>query len=220
MTATANDPVRVIGAILSDPRYPGSVRIMAGGRLLLTVPRSTVEAERLAEGVALTPERFSRLCGAADEEAAFRTAVRKLQARPFAVADLTRRLILKGHPPGAAAAAVERARLAGLVDDDRFARNYIDTRSARGRGPARLRRDLSALGVDRGLIDRALADCGPEGGAEAAQVERLVETRAGQLRGLPAPVIRRRLLAFLARRGFGGRIAREAVGRVAGQGGS
>ena len=51
-------------------------------------------------------------------------------------------------------AALERATGLGLLDDAAYARNYVQTRAARGRGPSRLIRDLLAMGVQRSLIDR------------------------------------------------------------------
>jgi regulatory protein len=190
---------------------------MVRGRLLFTIPREVAEAERLAPGLVVPEPVFARLCRAADEEAAFRTALRKLEQRPFASRDLIRRLVLKGHPPEAAARAVERAERVGLVDDLRFARQFIETRSARGRGPLRIRRDLAAMGVDRLLVDRALAEAAAEGEDEASQLDRLVRRRLSQLTGLARPAVRRRLLAYLARRGFVGRSARHAVERATGK---
>jgi regulatory protein len=219
MTATANDSVRAIGALVPDPRFPGSVRIMVRGRLLLTVSHEVVATERLAEGLELAAPLYARLCRAADQEAAYRTTLQKLAMRPFAARDLVRRLILKGHPPEAAAAAVERARAAGLVDDAKFVRHFVETRSARGRGPVRLRRELNQLGVDRGLVDQALSEVFVGGEADQAVIEQLVRRRLHSLKGLDRPVLRRRLLTFLARRGFVGQSARATVERFAGKGG-
>jgi len=214
MTATANEVTRVIGALLPDPRFPGSVRVMARGLLLLTVPREVAEAERLQPGQTIPGAQYARLCRAADEEAAYRSAVRRLEMRSFAALDLARRLVLKGHSPEAAQAALARARGAGLIDDERFARHFIETRAARGRGPLRLRRELAGMGVDPAIIDPILADHFGTDDAEAALVARLVDRRRDQLAGLARPVLRRRLLGFLARRGFVGRLAREAVARA------
>jgi regulatory protein len=187
---------------------------MSHGRLLLTIPAALAEAEGLAPGVPLGADRYDRLCRAADQEAAYRTALRKLAARPFAAADLGRRLVLKGHSPEAARHAVERAQRAGLLDDERFARQFIETRTARGRGPLRLRRELAGMGVDRGLADRLLAEALGSEGEETARIGQLVERRLDQLRGLPRPVVRRRLLGFLTRRGFAGSGGLAAVDRA------
>ncbi|HEU5219519.1 MAG TPA: regulatory protein RecX [Gemmatimonadales bacterium] len=220
MTATLTEPAvpREIGAVVPDPRRAGSVRIMVQGRPLLTIPREIAERERLEPGQVLGEGLFARLCQAADEEAAFRTALRYLERRPFAAKDLARRLVLKGHPPAAADGARARAERMGLLDDPRFTLHFVQTRAARGRGPLRLRRDLAVLGVERGVIDRALAEAFGSDGADAPQAGVVARKRLAQLRGLPLPVQRRRLLAFLARRGFAGHTVNRLVGELLGQG--
>ncbi len=219
MTATPSDvmSVRVIGGVVPDSRRAGSVRVMVDGRPLLTVPRDVAERERLGPGLPLDEPLLTRLCRAADEEAAFRTALRLLERRSFAASDLARRLVLKGHPPDAAAAARLRAAALGLLDDRRFSAAFVETRAARGRGPLRLRRDLAAMGVERAVIDGALAQAFGADGAQAPRPDALARRRMGQLRGLPRPVQRRRLLAYLARRGFAGRDVTTLVGELVGR---
>ena len=75
----------------------------------------------------------------------------------------------------------------------------------------RLRRDLYAMGVSGTHVDAALAELpgGDEQTAERAVA--LAARRAGQLAGLPREARQRRLLAFLARRGYTGEAARAAV---------
>lgn len=189
---------------------------MVSGRPLLTIPREVAARERLEPGMVLEEALFARLSAAADEEAAFRTALRFLERRPFAARDLARRLVLKGHAPPAAEAARSRAEKMGLLDDARFALHYVQTRVARGRGPLRLRRDLAVLGVERGIIDAALAEAFGPDGADAPQADAVARRRLTQLRGLPRPVQRRRLLAFLARRGFAGHTVTTLVSELLG----
>ena len=207
----------VIGAVVPDPRRPDSVRLLVEGRPLLTVPRNVAEEERLAPGLALDDPLYARLSRAADAEAAYRTGLRILEHRPFAARALTRRLVLKGHPPEAAEAARERLERHGLLDDVKYSVSFAETRGARGRGPLRLRRDLAALGVERAVIDRALAQAFGADGVDAPTPDALAKRRLGQLRGLPRPVQRRRLLAYLARRGFAGREVTALVGELLGQ---
>lgn len=216
MTATASEIVvrGRIGAVVPDPRRAGSVRVMVEGHPLLTIPREVAEAEGLRPGQSLGGELYVRLCRAADDEAAFRTALRILERRPFAGRDLSRRLVLKGHSPEAAAAALVRCEGHGLVDDAKFTLHYVETRAARGRGPLRLRRDLAMLGVSRPIVDRVLAEAFGADLADAPQAEALARKRLAQLKGLPRPVVRRRLLAYLARRGFSGGGVGKVVGRL------
>src|SRR5690606_31760644 len=95
-----------------------------------------------------------------------------------------------------------------------YAVHYIQTRAARGCGPARLRRDLLARGVDRALIDQVLATEWPADADATAMAAALAARRAAVLGALPRPVKRRRLLAYLARRGFAGREAAEVVAKA------
>ena len=218
MTATQTEGRvrRVIGALVPDPRRPDSVRLLVEGRPLLTVPRCVAEQERLTPGLVLEDSLYDRLCLAADAEAAYRTGLRILEHRPFAARALTRRLVLKGHPPEAAEAARERLEGLGLLDDVKYSVSYVQTRGARGRGPLRLRRDLAAMGVERAVIDGALAEAFGPDGTEAPRPDALARRRMAQLRGLPRPVQRRRLLAYLARRGFAGREVTTLVGELVG----
>ena len=216
MTATPADPavLGVIGAVVADPRRPDSVRVLVEGRALLTGPLGVAEREGLAPGTALDQSLYARLSRAADAEAAYRTGLRFLEHRPFAARDLTRRLVLKGHPPEAAESARARLEGMGLLDDARFSLGFIQTRGARGRGPLRLRRDLAAMGVERKTIDTALTSAFGADGAEAPRPDALARRRLAQLKDLPRPVQRRRLLAFLARRGFAGRDVTALVGEL------
>jgi len=204
----------VLTALERDPRRPGTIRVDVDGVRFGAVPEELARAAGLAIGRPVDAELQERLTAAADAEGAFRTLLRALERRSFARADLGRRLVRKGHPRHAVDAALERADGLGLLDDAAFVGNYIETRAARGRGPARLVRDLLAMGVERALVDRTLAAHWPEGSDRTGVPRALAAKRAAQLGELPRPVKRRRVLAYLARRGFAGRDISELVARV------
>lgn len=206
--------VPVLTALEPDPRRPGTLRVEVDGTRFGAVPAELARAAGLAVGRVVDAELQERLTAAADAEAAFRTLLRALERRSFARADLGRRLIRKGHPRAAVEAAIERACGLGLLDDAAFALTYVQTRAARGRGPSRLTRDLMAMGVERSVIDRALAAEWPEGSDRSRVPLALAAKRAAQLGDLPRPVKRRRVLAYLARRGFSGRDITDMVARV------
>ena len=200
-----------ITAVDPDPRRPGAVRLEIDGARFGAIPRELVGAEGLTVGRAVDAELQQRLGAAADIEAAYRTVLRCLELRSYARSDLGRRLLRKGHPKEAVEAALERTTVLGLLDDATYARSYVRTRAARGRGPSRLTRDLLAMGVQRSLIDRALAVEWPEGSDRSAMPLVLATKRAAQLGALPRQTKRRRVLAYLARRGFSGREITEIV---------
>jgi regulatory protein len=205
-----------ITALEPDPRRPEAVRVEIEGIRFGAVPRELIATERLAVGREIDPGLQDRLGAAADVEAAYHTALRALEIRSFARGDLARRLLRKGHPRPAVEAALERIHRLGLLDDAAYARNYVQTRAAKGRGPSRLTRDLLSMGVERSLIDRALDAEWPEGSDRSAVPLALARKRAGQLGGLPRQTRRRRVVAYLARRGFVGREISDMVEKVVG----
>jgi regulatory protein len=205
---------RRITALVPEPQGTGSIRIEVDGARFGSLPPEVVREEQLRVGRELDDALLARLAGLAEVEATYRTALRAVERRSFARADLGRRLRRKGHAPEAIEVALGRLVERGYLDDAAFAANYVETRAARGRGPLRLARDLAAMGVERRLIDRALAAHGA-GADTAGDVPRaLAAKRAAQLDDLPRHVRRRRVLAYLARRGFSGREVTEMVGKL------
>lgn len=207
-------PASTLTAIDPDPRRPGAVRLEIDGIRFGAIPRELVGAEGLTVGRLVDAGLQERLGAAADLEAAYRTVLRCLELRAYARNDLGRRLVRKGHPRQAVDTALERAAGLGLLDDAAYTRNYVQTRAARGRGPLRLTRDLLAMGVQRSLIDGALAAEWPEGSDRSSMPLVLATKRAAQLGALPRQTKRRRVLAYLARRGFSGRDVTDIVEKV------
>jgi regulatory protein len=203
-----------ITAVDPDPRRPDAVRVEIEGARFGAIPRDLASAEGLVVGRVVDPALQERLASAADAEAAYRTVLRALEIRSYARGDLARRMLRKGHPRPAVEAALERAARFGLLDDAAFAQSYVQTRSARGRGPSRLVRDLLSMGVDRALIDRVIAAEWSQGSDKTTMPLVLAKKRAAQLGGLPRQTKRRRVVAYLARRGFSGREITEMVDKV------
>jgi SOS response regulatory protein OraA/RecX len=200
-----------ISALVPDPRRAGAVRVEVDGAVLCVVARADAAAMALVPGAIVDEVLHERLNAAADTEAAFRTALRALERRSFGRIDLGRRLVRKGHPAPAVELALGRLVANGLLDDAAFALNYAEVRSSRGRGPVRVRRDLAAMGVEREAVDRAMAVVWPPDVDNGLRALELARSRAGRLTKLPRVAQRRRLLAFLARRGYTGDIAHKAV---------
>jgi len=209
--------VPTLTGLAPDPRQPGYRLVEVDRGRFASLPLEAVEPLGLQVGAELGPAALDRLRELADVEAAERAALRALARRAHARLDLRRRLVKRQHPPAAVEAALDRLALRGLIDDRRFAEQYAALRATRGKGPARLLRDLQAQGVERRTAEqavrRALEDEGIDPGLEARAV---AAKRARQLAGLPVAVRKRRLLAFLVRRGYGGPQLRGLVEELCG----
>lgn len=202
----------VLTDIALDPRRPGYRVLEVDRGRFASLPAAALDGLDLAPGVTLDSAALDRLQHLADVEAAHRAALRAQARRPHACRDLRRRLILKQHPPAAVDVALERLVTRGLIDDGRFAEHYVATRAARGRGPARLVLDLLRHGLDRRSAEAAVRTTLADEGIDPEASLRLVaQRRAAQLRDFPVPIQRRRLTAYLSRRGYYGAAVRTVV---------
>jgi regulatory protein len=184
---------------------------MAGGRPAWTVPTSAVEDLALNIGRVLTGSLVARLDAAAEEEGAFRAGLRALERRAHSRAGLGAKLARRGHGEAASGRALDRLTALGLLDDAAFAREYAALRTQRGHGPVRLRHDLRRLGVAEPLVEAALRSLPEPDDEPLSRPRELAQRRARQLTGLPRDARKRRLLAFLGRRGYRGAEARAVV---------
>jgi regulatory protein len=202
----------ILTGLAPDPRRPDYRLVEVDRGRFASLPAESLAGLDLVVGREIGPLVLERLQELADLEAAYRAALRALARRAHARHDLRRRLVQKQHPPAAVEAALERLSSQRLIDDVQFASDYARQKSQRGRGAARLVRDLLAQGVERRVAEDAVREALAAEGVDPTDAARaLVEKRACQLAGLPAPVRKRRLVAFLARRGFGGAAVRALV---------
>lgn len=202
----------ILTGLAPDPRRPDYRLVEVDRGRLASLPAESLAGLDLVVGSEIPPLVFERLQELADLEAAHRAALRALARRAHARFDLRRRLLQKQHPPAAVDGALDRLSAAGLLNDAQFALDYAAAKARRGRGPARLMRDLQSQGVDRRVAEEAVrASLASEGIDPTRAVRALAEKRAKQLAGLPPVVRKRRLVAFLVRRGFNGGEVREVV---------
>jgi regulatory protein len=137
-----------------------------------------------------------------------------LARRPWTCADLQRRLVRRGAPADVAAAVVADLAARGHLDDAAFAHQWVQVRSPRGYGPARLRAELTARGVARALIDAALDAVAPDTALDRARAAARRRWPALQ-RGRPERAAAR-LRDHLLRRGFAGALVARVVRETAG----
>lgn len=206
----------VITGIVASPRRPGRFDLLVDGKSRAVVSAELVARLELRVGLALDVARGAVVAAAVAELATFDRAVGLLAAQGRSARELKRRLVQKGEPAAQAEAAVEKLAEAGLVDDGAYARHVARSRVlGRGDSRRRLQQELSRKGVARDVADEAVAEVFDD---EAVDEEALVEAAARRklrsLATLDAPTRRRRLWAFLARRGHDGMLIRAVLGRV------
>jgi regulatory protein len=131
-------------------------------------------------------------------------ALNLLAFRARTVSELRRQLMRKGEPAADVDAAIERLLEQGLLNDAAFARQFARSK-LNGPGASKLRivQELSRKGVSREVADSALDELKEDDGLDpAATIHRVADKKWRTLTRLDDVTARRRLYAFLARKGF------------------
>ena len=138
----------------------------------------------------------------ADHEAVARKILLdQLTGRARSRAELSDRLAKKGVPLGVADRLLDRFEEVGLVDDEAFARSWVQSRQS-GKGLARraLAQELRRKGVPDDIAHEALDEVDPEDEIESARI--LVRRKLRSVTGLDHTTAVRRLGGMLARKGY------------------
>jgi regulatory protein len=146
------------------------------------------------------------------DELARALCLRLLTARARTRAELAGQLAKRGYPDDISARVLDRLTDVGLVDDAGFAEQWVHSRRANaGKGKRALAAELHTKGVDNDVITSVLGGINPA--AERGRAEQLVRARLRQenLSDADDARVSRRLVAMLARRGFGQTMAYEVV---------
>lgn len=206
----------VVTAIVPSPRKEGRFDLMVDGTAGGVVSLDIVERFGLRVGAVIDPGRGAELEEAVGALATFDRALNLLAAQQRSRRDLRRRLLQKGEPEPRVEAALARLTELGLVDDEAYARQFTRSRVlGRGASRRRVRDELFKRGVERGAADEAIAEVfDDEAVDEGALVEAAARKKLRTLARLDAPTQRRRLYAFLARRGHDGAMIRDVMKRL------
>ena len=146
------------------------------------------------------------------EELARALCLRLLTARARTRAELAGQLAKRGYPDDVSARVLDRLTDVGLVDDAGFAEQWVHSRRANaGKGKRALAAELHTKGVDNDVITSVLGGINPA--AERGRAEQLVRARLRRenLGDADDAPVSRRMVAMLARRGFGQTMAYEVV---------
>jgi regulatory protein len=206
----------LITAITPVPRHPGRYEVLVDGKRFATLSLDAIERLGLVVGggVGGVEERI------AHEAAALKVydrALNMLAFRARSSAELARALVRKGEPKELADRAVLRLQEQGLLNDAAFAESFTRAKVLGAhQSKRRVQQDLARKGVARSVTDEAIATVFEEEGVDQREVvEQAARKKLRSLLRLDPVVRRRRLYAFLARRGYDGediRVAMQAVG--------
>jgi regulatory protein len=197
-----------ITALKVQKRNPRRVNVFLDGRYAFGL--AAIEAARLRRGQVLSDEDIKGLKERDSFEKAHDRALRFLSYRPRSEAEVRRYLQGKAVSPAVEEEVIERLTRAKLLDDLAFARYWVENReSFNPRGLRMLRYELRQKGLRDETIAQALTDLDEEESAYRAAAQ-----RGRRLARLDQLSFRKKLGAYLLRRGFPYEVVNLAVERT------
>ena len=143
---------------------------------------------------------------------AYDAAVRYLGSRPRSVSEIKRHLRTKRFDEVAQDTAIEQLRAQRYIDDEAFARYWVEQRLRfRPKGDRALVTELMQKGVARETIDLVLGEADP--GAEAARARASIRRPMTRWLEMAEPERKRKMHQHLAARGFGYDVIEEVIAK-------
>jgi regulatory protein len=197
-------PATIVTAIIPSTRREGRFEVMVDGRPGATLGLDAIDKLQLHVGRELSDVDRAAV---EHEAGALRTVDRALDMlalRARSTRELRRQLLRKGEPEEFVVAAIERLVRLGVLDDASYARQLARSKMlGSGHSARRLQSELFRKGVDRRVADEAIAEVTEEEEIDPqAILEGIARKKLASLGKLDPLVRRRRLYAFLARRGY------------------
>jgi regulatory protein len=193
----------VISGIVPAVRPPGRFAVLVDGRERAVLSLEAIErlglvvgrtVDGLEDAIAMESARLQ----------SYDRALNMLAFRARSSRELARSLVKKGEERAHVDWAIARLQEQGLLDDAAFARAFTRSKVVGGRqSRRRVEQDLARKGVSRTIAGEAIEDVFQEEAIDQrAIVEEAARKKLRSLSGLDPAVQRRRLYAFLARRGY------------------
>lgn len=89
----------------------------------------------------------------------------------------------------------------GFIDDRLFAKTWIECRIKKPLGLRKIRQELNLKGIDKEIINSQISEIN-KNYSEQDSVKKIVQERFNRLKGIEPRSAKRRVYAYLLRRGF------------------
>lgn len=191
----------VITKIARQKRNKERYSIYIDGKFAFGLDEAALAKLQLAVGRTVTPEELDGIIAEEERRQAMDASFTLLTYRSRSRKELAQRLQRKQFSETAITAALDRLQELGYLNDEQFARDWLNARKLQGKGPELIRSELKQKGIDPEIIADVISAYArdPE---NIEDVKRLVERKFKQMQDLPPQDAARRITGFLARRGF------------------
>lgn len=200
--------MKKITAIEVQKRTPNRVNIHLDGEFAFGLSR--IVAAWLKVGQELSEEKIEQLQAEEARERAFQQAMLFLSYRDRSESEIRQNLRKHEIPEPIIEQTLERLRQDGLANDHKFARAWVENRSAfRPRSRRLMAMELRQKGIDQQAISSAT-----EGMDDEALAYEAAQKKVARWKDLEWNEFRKKMSDFLGRRGFAYSVVAPVVSRI------
>lgn len=197
-----------ITSLSYQKRQKDRVNVFLDGEFAFGLAESV--AMRLKVGQQLSFAEIEALQKDDDVQKAKKIAVNLIARRPRSIFEIKRHLAKKGYDEPTRELVAEQLEGVDLLNDVSFANYWVEQREAfRPRSKRALRQELMQKGVDRDIIDAAVANI-----EEESSAHRLAQKRADRWAYLVEDEFKGKLSQYLQRQGFPYDIVRMTTNEI------
>lgn len=194
--------------LLGVRRNHGRATLTLSNGETLAMPRAMLKERPYRGGTPFDRDAFDAFLSERSYPFAMEKAVALLAMRPRTQQEIADALRKNAYPERTVARVMARLDEAGYINDTDFAEQWAASRTNKGMGSRRIRMELRRKGVDSEAIDEALTAIDEDdmlsGALKAAR-------KAASGKDITDPKDRQKILAALARRGYGYSEAKQAL---------
>ncbi|WP_099206046.1 regulatory protein RecX [Scatolibacter rhodanostii] len=182
-----------------EPRRKSFMQLYIDGESAVKIDKETLLKSRFRMGMEITDEELHELIQQSDARRAHEKALYLLEHRNHSKKELEDKIARTAASREAAKIAAEHMEEIGLLNDERFARDFAQMLFERKKfGARRVRQELYQKGIDRDLIDEILEEYAENDTGEA--IHTILEKKYSRF--AEDEKIKRRAIAALQRLGY------------------
>lgn len=199
--------------IQTQREHPSHQKLFLDGEPFGIIRSDLIEKFGLRIGLEIEAEAIERILAADEAMRAKNYALRLLREEIYSKSGIEQQLEREGFEAQAVQTAIVELIHSGHIRDRKYAENWVNRRQkSNPRGKTLLKHELVEKGIDLETAEQVVAEVDAED--EARLALEVAQKRAKHYKRLPIQVAKRRLHAYLARRGFESGMIRQIIEQV------
>jgi regulatory protein len=204
----------IITAIKPQKKKEERFNIFLDGKFAFSLSSETLVKEDLHSDQEIPQVKVEELIVESEFALVFDKVLNFLSFRPRSEFEINEYLLRKNVGEETRKMVRQKLKALKLIDDEVFARWWIEQRSVfRPSGARLVKYELRRKGVAEEIISPLLAEARPKA-VDALLAEKLIQKKLGRWKDLPEKEVKQKLYAGLAQKGFSFEVIEEAVDKL------